>query len=102
MAKAIQKGLWLIWLLGHAVSVATVIGFIALAGVAAEFGVVILLYLRHAWDLHVMTRYPNYLSTEGSLDAGQLRYRGAARQLRPIQWRPIRRRAGTLFPSRRC
>jgi Cu(I)/Ag(I) efflux system membrane protein CusA/SilA len=30
--------------------VATVIGFIALGGVAAEFGVVMLLYLRHAWD----------------------------------------------------
>jgi Cu(I)/Ag(I) efflux system membrane protein CusA/SilA len=43
-------GLWLIWLLGHAVSVATIIGFIALAGVAAEFGVVMLLYLRQAWD----------------------------------------------------
>lgn len=43
-------GLWLIWLLGHAVSVATLIGFIALAGVAAEFGVVMLLYLRQAWD----------------------------------------------------
>lgn len=43
-------GLWLIWLLGHAVSVATMIGFIALSGVAAEFGVVMLLYLRHAWD----------------------------------------------------
>ncbi|WP_201316302.1 efflux RND transporter permease subunit [Dyella sp. EPa41] len=42
-------GLWLIWALGHAVSVATVIGFIALGGVAAEFGVVMLLYLHHAW-----------------------------------------------------
>jgi copper/silver efflux system protein len=47
---ALVGGLWLIWLLGHAVSVATMIGFIALAGVAAEFGVVMLLYLRHAWD----------------------------------------------------
>lgn len=47
---ALVGGLWLIWLLGHAVSVATIIGFIALAGVAAEFGVVMLLYLRHAWD----------------------------------------------------
>ncbi|MBS0568966.1 MAG: efflux RND transporter permease subunit, partial [Proteobacteria bacterium] len=47
---ALVGGLWLIWLLGHAVSVATVIGFIALGGVAAEFGVVMLLYLRHAWD----------------------------------------------------
>ena len=47
---ALVGGLWLIWLLGHAVSVATIIGFIALAGVAAEFGVVMLLYLRQAWD----------------------------------------------------
>jgi Cu(I)/Ag(I) efflux system membrane protein CusA/SilA len=47
---ALVGGFWLIWALGHAVSVATVIGFIALGGVAAEFGVVMLLYLRHAWD----------------------------------------------------
>ncbi len=47
---ALVGGLWLIWLLGHAVSVASMIGFIALAGVAAEFGVVMMLYLRHAWD----------------------------------------------------
>jgi Cu(I)/Ag(I) efflux system membrane protein CusA/SilA len=46
---ALVGGLWLVWLLGHAVSVATLIGFIALAGVAAEFGVVMLLYLRQAW-----------------------------------------------------
>ena len=50
---ALVGGLWLIWLLGHAVSVATMIGFIALAGVAAEFGVVMLLYLRHAWEHHL-------------------------------------------------
>ncbi|HEX7112614.1 MAG TPA: CusA/CzcA family heavy metal efflux RND transporter, partial [Mizugakiibacter sp.] len=49
---ALVGGLWLVWLLGHAVSVATAIGFIALGGVAAEFGVVMLLYLRHAWDRH--------------------------------------------------
>ncbi|GFZ97530.1 efflux RND transporter permease subunit [Dyella caseinilytica] len=47
---ALVGGLWLIWWLGHAVSVATMIGFIALSGVAAEFGVVMLLYLRQAWD----------------------------------------------------
>ena len=38
------------YLLGHEVSVASAVGFIALAGVAAEFGVVMLLFLRHAWD----------------------------------------------------
>jgi Cu(I)/Ag(I) efflux system membrane protein CusA/SilA len=41
-------GFWLVWLLGHAVSVATAVGFIALAGVAAEFGVVMLVYLENA------------------------------------------------------
>jgi Cu(I)/Ag(I) efflux system membrane protein CusA/SilA len=47
---ALVGGLWLIWLLGHAISVATIIGFLALAGVSAEFGVIMLLYLRQAWD----------------------------------------------------
>ena len=41
-------GFWLIWLLGHSVSVATAVGFIALAGVAAEFGVIMLVYLENA------------------------------------------------------
>jgi copper/silver efflux system protein len=41
-------GFWLVWALGHAVSVATAVGFIALAGVAAEFGVVMLIYLKNA------------------------------------------------------
>ncbi|CAO3876929.1 MULTISPECIES: efflux RND transporter permease subunit [Achromobacter] len=45
---ALIGGFWLIWLMGHAVSVATAVGFIALAGVAAEFGVVMLLYLKGA------------------------------------------------------
>ena len=47
---ALVGGVWLVWLLGHSVSVATIIGFIALAGVAAEFGVIMVLYLRQAWD----------------------------------------------------
>ena len=41
-------GFWLVWALGHSVSVATAVGFIALAGVAAEFGVVMLVYLKNA------------------------------------------------------
>jgi Cu(I)/Ag(I) efflux system membrane protein CusA/SilA len=45
---ALIGGLWFIWVLGHAVSVATSVGFIALAGVAAEFGVIMLLYLKGA------------------------------------------------------
>ena len=47
---ALAGGIWLLWLLGHNVSVASAVGFIALAGVAAEFGVIMLLYLKHAWD----------------------------------------------------
>jgi Cu(I)/Ag(I) efflux system membrane protein CusA/SilA len=47
---ALVGGLWLVWALGHAISVATVVGFLALSGVAAEFGVIMLLYLRQAWD----------------------------------------------------
>jgi Cu(I)/Ag(I) efflux system membrane protein CusA/SilA len=47
---ALAGGVWLLWLLGHQVSVASAVGFIALAGVAAEFGVIMLLYLTHAWD----------------------------------------------------
>ncbi|MFL5539144.1 MAG: efflux RND transporter permease subunit [Longimicrobiaceae bacterium] len=42
-------GVWLMWALGYNLSVATGIGFIALAGVAAETGVVMLLYLDHAY-----------------------------------------------------
>jgi Cu(I)/Ag(I) efflux system membrane protein CusA/SilA len=47
---ALTGGFWLIWALGHAISVATAVGFIALAGVAAEFGVVMLVYLKGAWQ----------------------------------------------------
>jgi Cu(I)/Ag(I) efflux system membrane protein CusA/SilA len=46
---ALVGGIWLVWFLGYNWSVAVAIGFIALAGVAAETGVVMLLYLDHAW-----------------------------------------------------
>ena len=45
---SLAGGFWLVWMLGHAVSVATAVGFIALAGLAAEFGVVMLVYLKNA------------------------------------------------------
>ncbi len=47
---ALVGGVWMIWALGYQMSVAVAIGFIALAGVAAETGVVMLLYLDQAWD----------------------------------------------------
>ena len=42
---SVSGGIWLTWLLGYQLSVAVVIGLIALAGVATEFGIVMLLYL---------------------------------------------------------
>ena len=47
---ALIGGIWFLWLLGHNLSVASAVGFIALAGVSAEFGVIMLLYLKHAWE----------------------------------------------------
>lgn len=46
---ALVGGVWLMWGLGYNLSVAVAVGFIALAGVAAETGVVMLIYLDHAW-----------------------------------------------------
>src|SRR5262249_25722608 len=46
---ALVGGLWLMWWLGFNLSVAVAVGFIALAGVAAETGVVMLIYLEHAF-----------------------------------------------------
>ena len=46
---ALAGGIWLLWLLDFHLSVAGGVGFIALAGVSAEFGVIMLLYLKHAW-----------------------------------------------------
>ncbi|MFO1364770.1 MAG: efflux RND transporter permease subunit [Burkholderiales bacterium] len=47
---ALVGGFWYVWLLGHNLSIASAVGFIALAGVAAEFGVVMLIYLKHAFE----------------------------------------------------
>ena len=47
---ALTGGIWFLHLLGYHLSIATGVGFIALAGVAAEFGVVMLLYLKQALD----------------------------------------------------
>jgi Cu(I)/Ag(I) efflux system membrane protein CusA/SilA len=75
---AVVGGVWLILVLGHAVSVATLIGFIALAGVAAEFGIVMLLYLRQAWDRQ---RVLNPDAGEAELDAAIRE--GAVLRVRP-------------------
>lgn len=55
---ALIGGFWFVWLLGHAVSVATAVGFIALAGLAAEFGVVMLVYLRNSLNQRLQSGLP--------------------------------------------
>ncbi len=47
---ALAGGVWFMWVLGYNLSVASGVGFIALAGVAAEFGVIMLLYLKNSWN----------------------------------------------------
>jgi Cu(I)/Ag(I) efflux system membrane protein CusA/SilA len=49
---ALVGGFWLMFLLGYNMSVASAVGFIALGGVAAEIGVVMLIYLNHAIAAH--------------------------------------------------
>ena len=46
---ALVGGVWLLYLLDYELSIAAAVGFIALAGVAAETGVVMVMYLEHAW-----------------------------------------------------
>jgi Cu(I)/Ag(I) efflux system membrane protein CusA/SilA len=48
---ALVGGVWLLYLLDYDFSIAAVVGFIALAGVAAETGVVMVMYLEHAWKV---------------------------------------------------
>ena len=50
---ALVGGIWLLYMLSYNLSVAGAVGFIALAGVSAEFGVIMLLYLKHAWQSRV-------------------------------------------------
>ncbi|SFQ80972.1 efflux RND transporter permease subunit, partial [Donghicola eburneus] len=50
---ALAGGVWLIWYLGFDLSVAVLVGFIALAGVAVETAIVMLLYLNLAWDKRI-------------------------------------------------
>ncbi|MFN0039226.1 MAG: efflux RND transporter permease subunit [Burkholderiales bacterium] len=74
---ALAGGIWILWLLGHNLSVASAVGFLALAGVAAEFGVIMLLYLTHAWQARLAG---NKGSQADLLDAIR---EGAVQRVRP-------------------
>jgi len=56
-------GFWLVWALGHSLSIASAVGFIALAGIAAEFGVVMLIYLKNALARRLAAGEPDDEST---------------------------------------
>jgi Cu(I)/Ag(I) efflux system membrane protein CusA/SilA len=74
---ALVGGIWLLYGLGYNLSIAGAVGFIALAGVAAEFGVIMLLYLKQAWLARVDQ---NQTSEADLLDAIR---EGAVLRVRP-------------------
>ncbi|CAN5283730.1 CusA/CzcA family heavy metal efflux RND transporter [soil metagenome] len=67
---ALTGGVWTLYLLGYNQSVATGVGFIALAGVSAEFGVVMLIYLKQA--LAARGAEPSAAQTEEAIREGAL------------------------------
>ena len=76
---ALVGGFWLMFLLGYNMSVASAVGFIALGGVVAEIGVVMLIYLNHSITAHATAGRLN-----GERDLIQAIIEGAALRLRPI------------------
>jgi len=74
---ALTGGVWFLYLMGYNLSVATGVGFIALAGVSAEFGVIMLLYLKNAWHAR---RDAGQDNEAGLLDAIR---EGAVLRIRP-------------------
>ncbi len=89
---ALIGGVWLIYLLGHAMSIATAVGFIALAGLSAEFGVIMLVYLDQAIEERVRA---GKLATAEDLDNALLE--GAVLRIRPLAMTAAVILAG-LFP----
>jgi len=83
LPMAVAGGLWLMYLADYNFSVAVGVGFIALAGVAVEIGVIMLVYLNQAWQAAI-----NASESEGRvLDVAQLRQavmHGAGLRVRPV------------------
>jgi Cu(I)/Ag(I) efflux system membrane protein CusA/SilA len=71
---ALVGSVWLLWVLDYQISVAVVVGLIALAGVAAETGVVMLLYLNTAWRTRQSSgRALTCADLDGAITEGALR-----------------------------
>jgi Cu(I)/Ag(I) efflux system membrane protein CusA/SilA len=92
---ALVGGVWLMWLLGYNLSVAVAVGFIALAGVAAETGVIMLIYLDHAWEaVKVKCRAAGREPTVDDLYAAVME--GAVERVRPKMMTVVAIMAGLL------
>jgi len=92
---ALVGGVWLLWLLDYNLSVAVAVGFIALAGVAAETGVVMLIYLEHAWEkIKVKRAAESQAPTTGDLYAAVME--GAVERVRPKMMTVVAIMAGLL------
>ena len=92
---ALVGGIWLLWALDYNLSVAVAVGFIALAGVAAETGVVMLIYLDHALEARAAARR----AQGGSLGVGDLVdaiVEGAVERVRPKMMTVVAIMAGLL------
>jgi Cu(I)/Ag(I) efflux system membrane protein CusA/SilA len=74
---ALVGGFWLMYALGYDLSIASAVGFIALGGVAAEFGVVMLLYLEHAWQARLARGERTLRALEAAI------FEGAVLRVRP-------------------
>jgi Cu(I)/Ag(I) efflux system membrane protein CusA/SilA len=92
---ALVGGVWLMWWLDYNLSVAVAVGFIALAGVAAETGVVMLIYLDHAWEeAKERCRREGRLPAAGDLYAAIME--GAVERVRPKMMTVVAIMAGLL------
>ncbi|WP_305454952.1 efflux RND transporter permease subunit [Photobacterium leiognathi] len=78
---AMVGGLWLMWYLNFNFSIAVGVGFIALAGVAVEIGVIMLVYLNQAWSFRQQDCAEKTLTT-GDLHAAI--HEGAGQRVRPV------------------
>ncbi len=92
---ALVGGVWLMWWLDYNLSVAVAVGFIALAGVAAETGVVMLIYLDHAWE-QARVRCRAEGRVPGPVDLYGAVMEGAVERVRPKMMTVVAIMAGLL------
>jgi Cu(I)/Ag(I) efflux system membrane protein CusA/SilA len=92
---ALIGGLWFVWFLDYNLSVAVVVGFIALAGVAAETGVIMLIYLDHAWN-EIKARCAAAARPPTGADLYEAIMIGAVERVRPKMMTVIAIMAGLL------